>query len=160
VQVLQHENNLGSVEPGNLLVEPAIFPKITENLAAGDIVEEEIQTVSVGKRSLKIGDEGMACHICEHGSFVAYMVDLFQLDNLCLFENLESVYFCVLVLFQRLGGASRADETHSGKCPYTEKKIIYLVSLFDEIRPVLAVGEGRFRNEQGETNLFPESAPA
>lgn len=60
VQVFEHEDDFSSIKPGHVLVETAVFAEVGEELAAGDVVEEDIQKVMVGEGGLEGGDEGVA----------------------------------------------------------------------------------------------------
>lgn len=47
VQVLQNQDNLGCVKAGCVLVKAAELAQVGEELAAGDIVEEDVEEVVV-----------------------------------------------------------------------------------------------------------------
>ena len=81
VEILQYQNYLGSVEACHLLVEASVLAQVREQLAAGDIVQNQIQKVVVRKGADKAGYEGMARHVGENLPFVTNVVDLLQFDD-------------------------------------------------------------------------------
>ena len=77
VQVLEHEHDLGRIEARHLLIEPSVFAQVCKQLAARNVIEQEVEEVAIGKGGLETGDERVARYILEDLSLVPDMVDLF-----------------------------------------------------------------------------------
>jgi hypothetical protein len=81
VEVLEHQDNFGGIEPGRILVKPAKLAEVGKELAARDVVEEKIEICVVGKGRLEGGDEGMPGDVGEDLSLVTHMIDLLKFDH-------------------------------------------------------------------------------
>lgn len=81
VKVLKDQHDFGGVKPGHVFVEPAILAQVSEKLAPGHVVEEDVEEVAVRKRRHEVGNERMPSHIGQNLSLVADMVDLLQFDH-------------------------------------------------------------------------------
>ena len=81
VQVLQDQDNLGGVEAGHVLAEPAELAQVGEELATGHVVEEDVEELVVREGGDEAGDEGMSGHVCQDLALVAHVVELLELDH-------------------------------------------------------------------------------
>ena len=81
VQVLQDQDNLGGVEAGHVLAEPAELAQVGEELATGHVVEEDVEELVVREGGDEAGDEGVSGHVCQDLALVAHVVELLELDH-------------------------------------------------------------------------------
>lgn len=109
VQVLEHEHDLGGVEDGHALVEAAVLAQVAEELAAGHVVEHEVQEVAVREGGAQVRDEGVARHLGQDGALVAHVVDLLELDHFGLAQDLERKHLGPLGLGLWVGWPDEAD---------------------------------------------------
>lgn len=120
VQELEHEDDLGSVEAGHVLVEAAQLAEVGEELAAGNVVEQHIERIMVGEGGEQGRYEGVAGDVAEDGTFVPNVVDLLKADDFGFAQDLESVHFRVELMVEgnvgRGSGANEADSRKSAFC--------------------------------------------
>jgi len=81
VKILQHQYNLGGVESCHLLVEASELAEVREQLAPGDVVEQQVEKVVIRERGNKVGDKGVPRDVGKDLPLVSNMVDLLELDN-------------------------------------------------------------------------------
>ena len=89
VKELKHKDDLSGVEAGGGFVEAAELAQISKELAAGNVIENHVEGVAVGKGGDEVGDKRMAGDVGENGSLVADVVELLEPDNVCFVEYLE-----------------------------------------------------------------------
>lgn len=81
VQVLEDEHDLGRVEARDFLVEAPELAQVREELAARDVVEQDVEEVAVREGGDVVGDEGVARDVGEDLALVADVVDLLEFDD-------------------------------------------------------------------------------
>jgi hypothetical protein len=136
VQVLEDQHDLGGVEAGRVLVEAAELAHVGEELAAGHVVEEEIEKVVIGEGREEVGDKGVAPYVGQYLALVTHMIELLLLDHcgrvlvfhapsaptrapgerkptLGFAEDLERIHLAAV----SLGAVGRPDETDAGEGP-------------------------------------------
>lgn len=112
VQVLEHQDDLGGVEAGHVLVEASVLAQVRKELAAGHVVEHNVEEVVVGEGGEHVCYKREPRHVGEDGALVAHMIDLLELDHLGLAQYLERKDLVALRFVLRVRWSDKAD---SGK---------------------------------------------
>lgn len=126
MKILENEHDLRNIETSNALVKSAQFAKIGEELAARDVIEKHVERIVIGEGGEEVGDEGMAGNLGEDSALMTNVVNLLELDDLCLPQDFQGVDFGLVLLVvalpfrgferARIGGWTNEADTGESAC--------------------------------------------